>query len=202
MTWQNYIGEGKGMNSLKKFLLLIVCFIPIMTACTDTETVDQLMSEKETLAMDLTENKEEIERLNAEIAGLEKQLETHQKEKDLFSQLSNLSREFVKAHTTGDKEAVQALVSEELTLEERDNKLWIKNSDNYDWLLHSVEFDQLDDWVIQGFEYFPEDDTYRVHIREFFSDANGEPVSPPTFLNLTFKLINEEWKVDGVEFDV
>lgn len=187
---------------MKKLLLLVVCFMPFMAACTDSETVNQLMSEKDALTMDLTENEEEMQRLNAKIAQLEMQLETQQQEKDLFSQLSNLSREFVKAHTTGDKEALQALMTEELTLVERDNKLWIKGSDQYEWHLYSADDIQLDDWVIQGFEYFPEDNTYRVHIREFFSDANGEPVSPPTFLNLTFKLINDEWKVNGVEFDV
>ncbi|MBT2639783.1 nuclear transport factor 2 family protein [Bacillus sp. ISL-39] len=194
---------------MKKLLLLIVCFIPIITACTDTETVDQLMSEKETLAMELTENKEEIERLNAKIeksnekmSDLEKQLETYQKENDLFSQISYLSREFVKAHTTGDKEAAQALLSDELILVERDNKLLVKGKDNYEWNLYSADNGQLDDWVIQGFQYLPDQDSYRVHIREFIIDANGEPVIPPTFLNLTFKLVNGEWKVDGVEFDV
>ena len=190
------------MNSIKKLLLLIVCFIPIMSACTDTETVDQLMSEKETLAMDLTENKEEIERLKKKISELEKQLDIHQKEIDLFSQISYLSREFVQAHTTGDKEAVQALLSDDLILEERDNKLLVKGKYNFEWHLYSDDSGQLDDWVIQGFQYLPDQDSYRVHIREFIIDASGKPIIPPTFLNLTFKLINDEWKVDGVEFDV
>ncbi|MBT2642933.1 hypothetical protein J7I80_11905 [Bacillus sp. ISL-41] len=190
------------MNSIKKLLLLIVCFIPIMTACTDTETVDQLISEKETLAVDLTENKEEIETLKKKISELEAQLEIHQKEIDLFSQISYLSREFVKAHTIGEKEAVQALLSDELILVERDNKLLVKGKDNYEWHLYSADNGQLDDWVIQGFRYLPDQDAYRVHIREFIIDASGEPVIPPTFLNLTFKLINDEWKVTGVEFDV
>lgn len=190
------------MSKVKKLLLLIVCVIPVMAACTDSETVDKLMSEKETLTIDLTENKEEIERLNEKIAQLEKQLETLQKEKDLFSQLSNLSREFVKAQATGDKETLQTLVSDELTLVVRDNQLLIKGHDQYEWHLYSDNEVHLDDWIIQGFEYIPEDDAYRVHIREFFIDAKSEPVSPPTFLNLTFKLIDNEWKVDGVEFDV
>jgi len=173
-----------------------------MSACTDTETVDQLVSEKETLVMDLTESKEEIERLKKKISELEKQLEIHQKEIDLFSQISFLSREFVKAHTTGDKEAVQALLSDELILEERDNKLLVKGKDNFEWHLYSADSGQLDDWVIQGFQYLPDQDSYRVHIREFIIDASGKPIIPPTFLNLTFKLINDEWKVNIVEFDV
>ncbi|ESU31965.1 hypothetical protein G3A_13750 [Bacillus sp. 17376] len=186
----------------KKGMLLIVCCIPIITACTDTEIVNQLESEKETLTMDLAENKAEIDRLNEKISEMEGQLETNQKENDLFSQMSYLSMEFVKAHTTGDKETLQALLSEELIMEERDNNLFVKNNDNVEWLLYSADNHQLDDWVIQGFQYNPENDTYTVHIREFFSDANGEPVSPPTFLNLKFKLYNDQWKVDGLEFDV
>lgn len=190
------------MDMNRKLLILIVCCIPIITACTDTEKVNQLISEKEILTLDLTENKEEIERLNEKISGLEKQIETNEKENDLFTQLSNLSREFVKAHTTGDKETLQTLLSKELILEERDEKLLIKNNDNFEWLLYAADGPQLDDWVIQGFQYIPENVTYTIHLREFFNDTNGEPVSPPTFLNLTFKLINDEWKVDGVEFDV
>lgn len=189
------------MDMGKKILLLIVCCIPIITACTDTETVDKLKDEKETLTLDLTENKEEIERLKEKIAGLEKQIETNEIENDLFPQLSNLSKDFVKAHTTGNKETLQTLLSDELILEERDKKLFIKANEDVEWLLYSAD-GQLEDWVIQGFHYDRENNTFTVHIREFFSDADGKSVSPPTFLNLKFKLYNDEWKVDGLEFDV
>lgn len=197
-----YKCEEEGNNMIKKGLLLIVCCIPIITACTDTETVNQLESEKETLTLGLTENKKEIAKLNEKISELEKQLETNEQERELFSQLSNLSRDFVKAHTTGDKETLQTLLSEELMLEERDNKLFVKNNDNVDWLLYSADDHQLDDWVIQGFHYDRENNTYTVYIREFLKDTNGKPVSPPTFLKLKYKLYSEQWKVDGVEFDV
>lgn len=197
-----YNCEREGKNMIKKGLLLIVCCIPIITACTNAETVNQLESEKETLNLDLTENKMEIDRLNEKISELEKQIETNEQESELFSQLSNLSRDFVKAHTTGDKETLQSLLSEALILEERDNKLFVKNNDNVEWLLYSADDHQLDDWVIQGFHYDRENNTYTVNIREFLKAANGEPVSPPTFLKLKYKLYNDQWKVDGLEFDV
>lgn len=55
---------------------------------------------------------------------------------------------------------------------------------------------------IQGFEFYNESNTYRVHIREFYKKVDGELESPPTFLNLTFKFHHNEWKIVSVSFDV
>lgn len=192
----------------KKLFVLIVCSISLITACTKTENslkekVSQLEEQKTNLTLSLNEKENQIEKINQNITELEKQMETNKKEKDLFPLISNLSMEFVRAHTTGDKEKLQELLSKDIILQERDNKLYSINNAYDEWVLFSYEVNtHLDNWVIQGFHFNSESNTYNVHIREYIKDLNGNPVSPPTFLYLTFKMFNNEWKVIGLGFDV
>ncbi|WP_316572948.1 hypothetical protein, partial [Neobacillus sp. YIM B06451] len=147
------------MNRL--FLLMIICSITIITGCKNSEgVVSQLKEEKEKLTLSLSESEKTRDELNKRIADLEKQLETNKKEKELFSTISNLSKDFVKAHTSGDKEKIQSLVSDDLFIEEKENKLYINNNANDQWLLYPFSGKQLDDWVIQGFQYNSDSDTY------------------------------------------
>ncbi|MBS4209271.1 hypothetical protein [Bacillus sp. FJAT-50079] len=76
------------------------------------------------------------------------------------------------------------LLFENITLEEREKKLYaIINENDSEWLLFDYQGNnQFDDWVIQGYEYHPETNTFSVSIREFYSGLDGKPVSPPTFL--------------------
>jgi predicted nuclease with TOPRIM domain len=187
----------------KIILLMVFCSFLMVTACENSEkAVSQLKEDKEKLTRSLNDNKAAQEKLTQRVKELEGQVETYQKEVELFTTISNLSREFVKAHTSGDHDKLQSLLSNELALEQDDNKLYIIDEADYRWQVYNAGGEQLDDWVIQGFQFNNDDQTYMVHIREFYQDKNGEPVSPPTFLNLIFKLVNNEWKVGGLSFDV
>lgn len=186
----------------KHFLIMLIFSVSLITACTNSEeAVSQLKEEKEILTSSLNENKAVQEKLSQRVTELEQQVENYQKEVEMFPNFSDLSRQFVRAHTSGDIETLQTLLSDELVLEQIEHTLYIEDDTNYKWQVFTVG-DKLDDWVIQGFQYNTDNNTYMVHIREFLKNAEGEPVSPPTFLNLTFKFVNEEWKVSGLSFDV
>ena len=193
---------------MKKLLLLMVCSITLITACSQADdslkgNESQLEIDKAALSESLSNKENKIEKLTRNIAELEKQIESNEKEKDFFPHISNMSREFVKAHTSGDKEQLRQLLSEDIMIEDRDNKLYYVKNDKEEWVLFSYEGEtQLDDWVIQGFQYYSESNTFRIQIREFYIDLNGESVSPPTFLGLTFKMSNNEWKIISLAFDV
>ena len=193
----------------KKLLLLIICGFTLLTACSQTENslvgaTSQLEEDKAALSKSLSDQENKVEKLTQSITELEKQVDATKKEKDLFPVISNLSREFVRAHTSGDKEKLQELLSEDIILVDRDNELYAKHGeDENEWLLFSRERKaQLDDWVIQGYHYDSESDKFHINIREFYVDENGEPESPPTFLGLSFKMFNNEWKIIGIGFDV
>ncbi len=86
--------------------------------------------------------------------------------------------------------------------EERDNNLYAKINES-EWLLFSNEREiKLDDWVIRGHQYFSDNETIRIDIREFYIDLTGTPVTPPTFLSITFKKYINEWKIVSFGFDV
>ncbi|HJV32117.1 MAG TPA: hypothetical protein VJ558_07960 [Bacillales bacterium] len=187
----------------KKFLLIIICSMTMLAACTNTkDVVNQLKKDKEKLILNVNENEKNQKILKQQIAELEKEIKIKQEEKELYTIISNLSREFVEAHTSGNKEKLRSLMLDNLFFEEENNKLYVNNNANEKWLLFPMGNLHLDDWVIQGFQYQPESNTFTVHIREFYKNAKGVLDSPPTFLNLDFKLDNNEWKIISLSFDV
>lgn len=190
-------------------MLLIICGFTLLTACSNDESLngnESLLEEKNLkLAEQLNEKDKKIIELKQNIEQLNVQMDDFNTEKEQFVFISNISKEFVQAHTTGDKEKLSQLLSENVVLVEKENNLYarIVNSDNFEWLLFNNEAkNQFVDWVIQGYDYDGKTKTFNISIREFYIDSNGEPESPPTFLGLTFKMYNNEWKIDSLGFDV
>lgn len=191
----------------KKLLVLFVLSFTVITACSQVESslegkVSQLEEDKAKLTKKLTDKENKIENLTQKIARLENEIEEFNKEKENIPMIVNLSREFVQAHTSGDKEKLRQLLSDKVILEDRGDKLYAI-IDEAEWQLF---FDkrkvQFDDWKIQGYGFNSEDNTINIFIREFYLDLNGKPSSPPTFLILTFEKFNDEWKIVNLGFDV
>lgn len=194
---------------VRKLMLLIICGLTLLIACSKDETLkgnESLLEETNLkLAEQLNEKDKRIIELKQNIEQLNVQMDNFNMEKEQFVFISNISKEFVQAHTTGDKEKLSQLLSENVVLVEKENNLFarIVNSDNFEWLLfNNVAKNQFVDWVIQGYDYDDKTNTFNIYIREFYIDSYGEPESPPTFLSLTFKMYNNEWKIDSLGFDV
>ncbi len=195
---------------MRNFLLwLCILGLFLMTACNQTEDTigedeSKLNGEVQKLTESLNEKENQIKQLIQSEEELNNKIDSYIQEKETFPVISNISREFVKAQTTGDKDKLRELLSDDLNLFEKDSKLYVKkNGTDFEWLLFDSHSDiTFDDWVIQGYQYDNETDTFSVYIREFYSDINGESVSPPTFLSLTFKYQENEWKIISLAFDV
>ena len=189
-------------------MLLIICGFTLLTACSKEESLngnESLLEEKNLkLVEQLTDKEKKIIELKKNIEQLNLQIDDFNMEKEHFVFISNISREFIQAHTTGDKEKLSQLLSEDVVLVEKENKLYaIVSSDGFEWLLFNNEAkNQFVDWVIQGYDYDGKTNTFNIFIRELYIDSNGETESPPTFLNLTLKMYNNEWKIDSLGFDV
>ena len=165
----------RGDEMRKGIGIILACSLMFVTACSQTEHVSQLDLENkiETLT-------QQMEKLNTEIEGF------HQ-EKENFAVISNVAREFVRASTSGDEEKLRTILSGDIVLEREGNKI-TAIIDGVEWLLFSEErVFHFDDWVIQGYHYNSDENTYEMFIREFYTDSNQELVSPPTFLHVTFK---------------
>jgi len=191
----------------KRLLILLTCCIVFATACTPSKNTSQnkeesLLKDKEELTLKLNESEEKIAVLTEELKQMEEKLKEQEEASEYFPIISNLTREFIQAHTTGDKEKIIGMLSDELILAERDNGLYVID-DSMEWLLYSNDRKtKMVDWVLQGHSYDRENKTMNIYTREFLENANGEPDSPPTFLVLTFKMVDDTWKISGLAFDV
>ncbi|WP_138419385.1 hypothetical protein [Aquibacillus sediminis] len=194
---------------MRGMLNLMIIFLVFMTACTQNQDV---ISEKESefnneiqeLTERLNEKENQIKELTQNNMELTNKVDSFTQEKELFPVISHQSRKFIQVQTTGDKEKLKPILSDDVELVEKDNKLYVNiDRNDVEWLLHDSQSNKtFDDWVIQGYHYDHETETCRVHIRQFYSDEDGEPVSPPTFLNITFEQLGNDWKIVNLGFDV
>ncbi|MTI71839.1 MAG: hypothetical protein FH751_16445 [Firmicutes bacterium] len=128
------------------------------------------------------------------------------KQQELFPILSNKALDFARGQTQGDIEKLNKVVSNNIIIIEKDNEIYGKY-ESYGEKIKYMLFNKnskikYKDMLIQGYRYNEENNTYLMHIREFYVDENNNPVSPPTFLNLYFSKIEGVWKVVKFNFDV
>ncbi|MGE7835639.1 hypothetical protein [Viridibacillus arvi] len=184
-----------------KIWVLFVFGFMLLTACSNSNGFVELQHAKANTDTP-KENESKAENSTQTIKKLKKEIAVYKMEKEYFAIISNLSRDFVQAQKTGNQKQLQALMAKELTLKNKDNGLYVI-IDNVDWLLYTLDGkNYLDDWVIQGYDYNKDNQTFNIFIREFYKSNNVELVSPPTFLHLVFKKVHDEWKIVNLEFDV
>ncbi len=166
--------------------------------------VMELQEKASQLEEALNKSQREIASLQVENKRIQERLIQNELGMDLFPLLSNLSLNFVRAHTTGDAESVLSLVGDPIRIQNEDGILlgsWEENGQEIEWeLWREDDSKSYQDMVIQGFGLL-ENGRYVIHIREFYTDF-GVETSPPTFLNLHFQKVEEQWKVVYFEFDV
>lgn len=190
---------------MRRLLVIIICSsFTLLFACSSKDASNGNEEEITELRELVKEKEEKIEELTETIEEQTRIINDSNMEKENFPFISQISREFVQAHTTGDKEKLQQLLSEDITLLEKDNSFYATsvNDNGFEWLLYNEGNSRFVDWVIQGYEYDRKTDTYHIFIREFYVDEIGEPESPPTFLGLTITKYNNEWKISSLAFDV
>lgn len=173
-----------------KKVILSICFAILLQGCSAKTNESELVN---------IEYNKQIQFLEEKIDYLEKRIEAFEEANDKFPILSNLSLEFVRAHTTGDIDKLKLLVSDDITLLEKDNKIYKVCDGEITYTLYdeSTQTNYLD-MVVQGYGYDQQNDTYLIHIAEFYE---GDLVGG-FFLNLTYKRFNDGWKVVDFEFDI
>ncbi len=187
---------------MKKIFVLLVLVILISGCTTTNKTVDKnLDTSNQTGTL-----QEKIKALETELEQMKLLVDNSKYEKDVFPILSNLSLDFVRAHTDGNIEEIKKLVSSEIKISEKEDTIFgITSIDNteLEWILHNKnDSERYQDMVIQGYGFDSNKNVFVIHIREFYKDSNGNISIPPTFLNLYFKKIDNTWKIINFEFDV
>ena len=193
------------MHHIKqKVFILIVLSIFLLSSC----TVKKNNEEAEILRY-----KNTIEELNLEIKELESNLKQAEElnkhyamKADIFPHISNLGLQFVRAHTQGDFEKMKSLLSDDVKLVKKKDGIYgiyQYYGNEIEYCLYNFDKDIVFiDMVIQGFGYIEEKEVFILHIREFYENLDGTPLTPPTFLNLYFKQTEKGWKINYFDFDV
>lgn len=164
----------------------------------------ELQEDVNQLKESLDESQREIASLKMENKRIQDRLTQNELGMELFPRLSNLSLNFVRAHTRGDAVSLRSLVGEPIRIQKENGILigsWEENGQEIEWELWKEDDSKTyQDMVIQGFGWL-EEGRYVIHIREFYTES-GEETSPPTFLNLHFQEEDSHWKIVYFEFDV
>jgi hypothetical protein len=164
----------------------------------------ELQEKVSLLEKSLDASQREIGSLKVENKRIQTCLTQNELQMELFPLLSNLSLNFVRAHTRGDVESVRSLVGDPILIQDKNGIIlasWVENGMDIEWVLwREDDSKSYDDMVIQGFGLLG-DGRYVIHIREFYTEFGIES-SPPTFLNLHFQKVEEQWKIIYFEFDV
>jgi len=148
----------------------------------NNDNIKNLEKKIKTLELDneqIKDLQEKIKLLEAENNEMKVKMDNIKKEKDNFNELSHLAVEFVNAQVKGDTKKLKEMISEEVEW-----KYVPYTKDNSDG--------QYEYMVIQAYEYVPEDDVYKINIKESYAEIPGLQFQ---FLDLHFKKINNEWKI-------
>lgn len=141
----------------------------------------------------------ELENVVGELESIIKVYEIQQRD---FAFASNSALQFVRAMTTGNREALDEMLSNEFELVNKNKDLYVTvayDDNEVEWKLFSPT-DHYKDMVVQGYTYDEEKNTYVIHTRLFYLDSDGNDISPPVFLTLFFQ--PHSWKIIDLYFDV
>jgi len=194
----NAIKIKRGVLLVKKILLLVLICIFLISGCainTDSNYDSQI-----------SELEERNRILEAELEEKNNYIKRIEEKEDLFTIFAYLSTDFVRGQTQGDAQKLREVVADNVSIVEDNNQIYGIFEDNgteVEFMLYNGSGDAIyKDMIIQGSGHYEEREEYTIHIREFFELENGEPVIPPTFLNLHFKNFEGNWKITSFYFDV
>lgn len=185
----------------KKLLGLLICGVIVLTACSQNEeTIATKDTQNEVKESDINETASA--ELNQQVEDLKGQVEVLTKEHDAFPTISNLTKDFVQAQVTGDKERLNQLITDDVVIEEKGTELYVSTDGGPGFLLFSEELkEQFGGWEIRSAGYSKERGSFDVFLSEFHATPDDEE-SPISFVNLYFKEVDNQWKIAGVEFDI
>lgn len=148
----------------------------------------------------------DISEIRKSVDSIKSAIENYDVVKELYDEFVGISEKFVEYHTTGNISGLEEIVSNDVKILEEDEKIYGRINiygENVDWILYDKESkEKYSHMEIQGYGYLDESEVVLVHIREYYYYEDGSDVTPPTFLNLFLKNINDKWVISGFEFDV
>lgn len=164
----------------------------------------QLMNKIEQIELDLDEKSTMLDDAKDEIDYLlkvrEEQVLLDNSIRDTMTYLSEVVHTFIIARRDGNFDVLRSLISDDFELVDNGTEILLLDREfAYDLPIHIYEKSELYiDKVIRTSWYDQNTDTYYFNVIEYYDgDVGGI-----AFVNLSFKKLEEGWKVVGIEFDI
>lgn len=146
----------------------------------------------------------EKEKLEAVVKEQELELAFLKKEKEVQPLASALAYEFAAAVQSGNLDTIEPMLAPKMVVVKEDEKIYLVNDGNLE-----TKFELMtpnEEKVLKEMRYNAyskvDDSTYFIQIVHYYEDKDGEPITPPTFMNLKLMDDKGKLKVMEVEYDV
>lgn len=189
----------------KKYLLGSLALFIILSGCAQSNTVDNEINKEEMISLH-----SQVNFLTQELNTLQQSKKLGETEKEMFPIIVNHTRSFVEGLKTGDIKAIESVTDSEVKIEERNNSLFfVSPESDYEWeIYNTTSKNNLQDWSFQKIDYVENEEDIEedivVLIRLSYLNPNSKTpeISQTDFLKLKFKLIDDNWKIAEIVYDI
>ncbi|WDV47655.1 hypothetical protein PV797_08210 [Clostridiaceae bacterium M8S5] len=200
-------------NRVIYILILTLTCTLIITSCDKNNSEKEEIRKQQAVIDDLNDKlssaeeketllKNQIDQLRAKASPAQQKAELYEIEHEYFPFVTNSTLLFVRAQTIGDISAIEDMIGGKLSVIKEGNTLKIqKEKDDSLEIYNEDSLLVYKDMVIQGYEYYPKNDIFRVYIREFYQNKEDEKELSIKHLNLSFTKIDNIMKIVDIEFD-
>lgn len=192
----------------KRLIVIIIGISMILGVSCSTQEQTNNLAKIDEVNQQVSALKIENDKLNRQIDALKSEneklnylLEVNDRKEKNFYDLNYKIIDFVRAQIAGDIEKLNTMLDNGWNASKQGKNVQVEGNET-DWFIYHEDYGVYKDFVIQSYTYDSENDTYRINIREFFEFDNGEEKTPPTYINLYFKKLDELWKIVNLDMDV
>lgn len=226
--------KGESKLKIKYFVLLILCII-LLTGCNTVDAnknvedvrvqyldeFQQLKNERDKISSDNKKLEDKLAQLNSELEQCKNesvsqisQLESDILEKDmlidkyeyennLFDTYDTVPNKFLLALMDKDYEKMNDVLGDPLEIREEDGSIYVYENNEFKAFLGKSNY-EASGYTIHGFNYLESEELFIIY-GQIFYEADGEYVTPPTYIDMGFKVNKDNipsLTIDWVSRDV
>lgn len=211
--------EGEVVLKIMHIIFISLCVLSL-TACSSTETFSGVTEEAKQYQEEIQTLNNEVERLNLDNRELEKEIteldielqqvkedtskkiselevdmmdkdkliEKYKYEEELYDTYDTVPNMFMLGLMQKDFTKMNEILSDNMEIKETDGSIYVYENNEIIAFIGKTKFEATN-YTIHGFNYVEKDEMFIVYAQIFYED-NGEFVSPPTYIDLGFKVNN------------
>lgn len=184
--------------------VLLVALLAVTYICYNQDATIKKQSANILQLQKTVDMLKEKEKLEAVVKAQEEELTFLKKEKEVQPIAISLAFDYANAVQSGNLDTIEPMLSSKLVVVKEDNKIYIVKDGNLQDKLELIT--PTKDMVLKEMRYNAyskvDDTTYFVQLVHYYENGDGEPITPPTFMNLMLQDEKGKMKVLEVSYDV